>query len=648
MAQALLQRMNQGGVVAIEAPTGIGKTLAYLVAAMLSDRRVVISTHTKTLQDQIVDKDLTLLARLAQAMGRRLERATPDAPPADAEVVRTALMKGRSNYLCLARLDRHTAQRSFSFEEDDVFGQIRAWSQTTERGDRAELRVLNESDPRWFDVDARSEVCIGTKCPRYDACFVVRMRREAQRADIIIVNHHLLMSDLALRAQSRLSGDGRIHFEIVPEVDSLILDEAHGLEAVASDYFGGTVSRRMVERLTKDVTDFVAAAPETPAALGMSATQSGAAASDLFRSVPRSPGRARISRNAPEFEDARRRLESVEAHFERLAATLEEFQSGDLNAAHLARRARGLAESFRFVLRAEDPDFVYWSEVQSRNVALGASPIEVSNLLRLYLFERFHSVGLCSATLSTGGDMSYFLSSTGTPRDADAHVFTSPYDYRRQAALFVPRDAPDPDSVNAAEKVVSASRALIELVGGGALLLFTSVRSMNQAFKTLRGSLSFPCYVQGELPKRELIARFVDRAPAVLCATASFWEGVDIPGDPLRLVVIDRLPFESPADPLVAARAERARSRGENPFTHLHLPRAILRLKQGFGRLVRSRTDRGIVAVLDGRISDRSYGARFVEALPDVPCFRALDDLRAWWDRSAGDGPLDRHSEPTS
>jgi ATP-dependent DNA helicase DinG len=634
MAQALLRRLVDGGVAVVEAPTGVGKTLAYLVAALLSGRRVLISTHTKTLQDQIIGKDLEILRRIAKEMGLQLERATPEPPPdgGDPSVRRYALMKGRSNYLCLAKLEKKTRQGDLGFDDDDPWSTIAAWSQRTERGDRAELPLLSDHDPRWAEVDARSDTCTGVRCPQYDSCFVGRMRREAQGAEIIVVNHHLLLSDLALRARASLAAGGRMHFEVVPEVDSLILDEAHGLETVASEYFGGSVSGRMVDRLGRDVAEFLSAGSEAAAGVSVLATQATVGATELLRTVPQQPGRTRVTAHERAFESARDRLPTVRAGLESLSAALEALPSGDPAALNLARRSRDLAESFRFVLEAEDPAFVYWSESQGRSTTLGASPIDVANLLRAHLFDRFFAVGMCSATLATGGDLDYFLSATGAPTEADRMVLPSPFDYRRQAALFVPEDSGDPDAPTATDRLVRTSLELVDITGGGALLLFTSVRAMRAAHRRLRSECRLPCFVQGQFPKGELIRRFIEQAPAVLCATASFWEGVDIPGRALQLVVIDRLPFESPGDPLVAARAERARSRGANPFSSLFLPRAILRLKQGFGRLVRSPHDRGVVAVLDGRIRARAYGRRFIEALPEVPQFAATSDLRRWWE----------------
>lgn len=633
MAQAVLEALQVGGVVAVEAPTGVGKTLAYLVAAVLSGRKVIVSTNTKTLQDQIIDKDLGLLERILADVGLRLRRVSPaDGPAAEGEV-RYALMKGRSNYLCRARLDRRIDQGAFEFGERTSLTVIRDWARTTERGDRAEIAGLREDDPLWSELDARSEICTGSRCPLYEECFIGRMRREAQLADVIVVNHHLLLSDLALKARAELAGGGGFG-EVIPDAEALVIDEAHALEAVASDYFGGQISTRQFERLGRDVSAFLAEAPAgfdgTRASLLLSRVIG--SSTELFRRLPDTEGRARFSTRIGGMARAREALPEAESSLKTLAEVLDEAEGRDAAAGSLSQRARDLAVNLRFVLDASDDSYVYWSE-RSRNAGiLGASPIQVASLLQDHLFARFGAVALCSATLSTGSDgLGYFLGSVGAPPDTQSLVLESPYDFRRQAALYVPRTGFAPDAPNAAERFAAEAEGLVRLVGGGALLLFTSHRAMRQVHGLLQGRLPHPLLLQGQQPKRDLLRAFVEDAPAVLCGTASFWEGVDVPGEALQLVVIDRLPFDSPKDPLLAARAERLERQGGNAFSELQLPRAILRFKQGFGRLVRSKNDRGVVAVLDGRIATRGYGRRFIAALPNVRRVQSREDLETWW-----------------
>lgn len=633
MAEALSECFAEGGITVVEAPTGVGKTLAYLVPALLSGRRVVVSTHTKTLQDQIVDKDLPALADLLAHEGVALVRATHDARPGGG-TLRYALMKGRSNYLCLERLARRTRQSSFGFD-DDLLGEITAWSRASPRGDRAELSHLSEREPLWAELDARSETCLGTKCPHYDACFVTRMRQEAESSELIVVNHHLLLADIALQAQSSLTAGGRAFGRIIPPADVLVLDEAHTLEETASEFFGGRVSTRQVERLARDISTMVTERAEGFASdTAFEVTGAVMAGEAVFAALPRDEGRIRIAGAEPRGRFAAARAKAVAAGeaFGRLAERLEVSARGDGTVEALARRVRDLAESMRFVLEAADPDFVYWAERRGRHASLGASPVRVAQLLAEYLYPRFEAVALTSATLSAGrDDLRYFCEAVGVPDDAPTLVLGSPFNFAEQAALYVPSDAARPDEPRAVESLAAHGARLIDLVGGGAFFLFTSYRMMHAVHDRLRGKLRHRVLMQGEAPKRDLIARFIQEAPAVLFATASFWEGVDVPGDPLRLVLIDKLPFDAPNDPVVAARSELLEAGGRSAFAHYQLPRAILRLKQGFGRLVRTSSDRGIVAVLDRRVRTRSYGPRFMASLPPARRFTEFDDLHRWW-----------------
>ncbi len=617
MAEAIGDRIARGETAVIEAPTGVGKTLAYLVPALLSHKRVVVSTNTKNLQDQIVEKDLPMVARALAEAGIRLIRGDDE----DGDR-RFALMKGRANYLCLDRLDKRRVQQTFDFENGDLLGEIATWSRSTPRGDRAELTGLPERSSLWDELDARSERCTGARCPRYEECFVVRMRREAEAADLVVVNHHLLFADLAMKARARLVA-GRTFGEVIPRADVLILDEAHAVEEIAAEYFGGSASSGKLERLEQDL--------RAHPALAVEANRAVSAAGKVFGALPRDEGRIRIS-NAPHRAiDAARRL--LPAALDALAELADQLgRAQTIDAESLADRARALADGLRFVLSAEDPDYVYWIERDPRRATLGASPIEVGHLLETHLFEQFDSAILTSATLSADRDCGYFRRTIGAPADARELLLDSPFDYASRAALYLPADAPDPSAFDAADRIAALGRALIELVGGGALFLFTSHRMMRSVHARLAGVLPYPVLLQGDRPRHHLLAEFIQRSPAVLFATASFWEGVDVPGDPLRLVLIDRLPFDPPTDPLVVARSERCASEGKNAFVELQLPRAILRLKQGFGRLLRHRGDRGVVAILDRRIKTKSYGRRFLDALPEARPIHDLEALRAWWE----------------
>ncbi|MFO0724498.1 MAG: ATP-dependent DNA helicase [Myxococcota bacterium] len=628
MARIVERILSAGGVAAIEAPTGVGKTLAYLVPALLAGRRVIVSTHTKNLQDQIVERDLPLLARALGEVGVELSRAEVNPPPGPA--LRYALMKGRANYLCLERLDRRRRQGRLAFAQDPWIARLEEASTDAIHGDRAELGV--PEDAPWFDeLDARAETCLGLRCPRYDDCFVVKMRRQAAQSSVVIVNHHLLAADMALVAELALSGDGRSFGAVLPEADALIVDEAHALEEIAGDYFGGELSSQKIARLARDVSAI--ARERRGRALADKAQGVSTAVNNLFGLIPEGP--SRIPLDGPAAEELRDRLrekaQPVELALEALAAELLA-ESWDVEAEALARRSRTISEALAFVTRADSPDFAYWAERRQTGARLGASPIEVKGALEGALFARFPRVILTSATLTAGGEAGfrYFLERIGAPPVAERHVLETPFDYPRQAAIYVPKDLPAPDHAETPERLAHIGLELIELVGGGAFFLFTSHRAMQRAAAVMRPRLRFPLLVQGEGPRSRLVETFVERAPAVLLGTASFWEGVDVPGDPLRLVIIDRLPFASPADPVTAARIERFAARGQSAFSGYQLPQAILRLKQGFGRLVRGRTDRGVVAVLDPRIHERSYGAQFLSALPPATRVFDLPSLRTW------------------
>jgi ATP-dependent DNA helicase DinG len=657
MAESIFDRLLEGGVLAVEAPTGVGKTLAYLVPAILAKRkRVIVSTNTKTLQDQIIDKDLPLLVKVLKKAGLDLRRASADDEPTlfpPENEVRYALMKGRSNYLCLDRLDRKTRQRTLQLDLEDrvesdaphvLLEELLKWSKKTKTGDRAELSRLSEKTPIWKELDARSEICTGSRCPRWDQCFVVRMRREAQNAELVIVNHHLLLADLALKAEAELTRDGKMFGEVIPPAEALILDEAHSLEEIASDYFGGKVSSRKVEALARDIAAYISENPRS-IALDLELARAMTAAEQVFVDLPSIEGRFRIARNEdpdPALEPARTAQKKAAEALTALASSLTVETGGDLFAETLAKRTLELRDSIAFVLDAADADYVYWTERQQKSASLGASPIHVARILQRHFYPQFGAVVMTSATLAAGDHgCRYFLESVGAPSDTYEMVLGSPFDYPRQAALFLPSDAPDPDAHDSIRSLARIAKEAIDVVGGGALFLFTSHRVMLMVHQQLRLQLDYPVLIQGERPQRELLRLFVDQAPSVLFATASFWEGVDVPGDPLRLVLIDRLPFGSPSDPLAAARAERIEQAGDSAFNRFFLPRAILRLKQGFGRLIRSRDDRGVVAILDRRVQTRGYGKRFLRALPEAARIHDLDGLRAWLTSSDTRGDLE-------
>jgi len=637
MAERVAARLKSGGVSAIEAPTGIGKTLAYLVPSLLSGKRVVVSTHTKTLQDQIVAKDLPRLALAFAAGGLELARADLEGR---VRGLRYAPMKGRSNYLCLERLEKRNRQGRLGFvREDPLWGRIERWAQRTQRGDRAELVDVPEESGAFGEVDGRAETCLGSRCPAYEKCFVVRMRREAAESDLVIVNHHLLLADLAMRAEAALAGEGRSFGAVIPTSDALIVDEAHALEEIASDHFGGDVSSHKLARLSRDALQWISEREIAPL-LAEQVIEAVARTEAVFDTIPASAGRIRLP--SPELDRLPERAAKAEIALEALTMSLEGHIK-DPTAEGLARRAKQLSDSLRFVVSAQGDEYVYWAERRDKTARLGAAPIEVSSLLAEALYPIFPAVVMTSATLAVEGPrpFAYFLERVGAPEATHTLRLDTPFSYAEQAAIYTASDLPPPDGSGHIGAVIDRGRQLIERVGGGAFFLFTSHRAMSEAASVLRKQLRFPVLVQGEAPKMRLIEEFVARAPAVLLATASFWEGVDVPGDPLRLVMIDRLPFASPGDPVVAARIARLESRGEGAFEAYQIPQAVLRLRQGFGRLVRRKTDRGVVAILDSRVTSKAYGRRFLDALPPATRLHDLDALGRWAD-AHGLGPVRR------
>jgi ATP-dependent DNA helicase DinG len=632
MSKEVFQAFDSGSsYVAIEAPTGVGKTIAYLVPAFLSDKRVLISTNTKTLQDQIINKDLPFVARLLGEAGIDVVESDLQSLESAPNLKRFSVMKGRANYLCVERLERKGRQSQLPLAKSrDGLLKIIEWSSMTGRGDKSELAWLRDEDPQWGDVDARSDICLGRNCARYDDCFVVRMRRRAALADVIIVNHHLLMADLSMRATMSITGNSGFG-EVIPSADVLLIDEAHSLEEIASMYFGGEVSSRKIERLVKDTDNWILT-------LGMSVDLDAVLrnvtdrSKSLFAALPNQESRTRFD-NSERSLQARTHGNELIEELEVLARIVEnKADSLDPTGESIARRVSEISNAIRFVLEAKSDSYVYWSERNHRNSKLGASPIEVSQLLTENLFSQFSSVVMTSATLATKPEdgFKYFLDRVGSPPETSTVRLGTPFDFRAQSALFIPPELPEPDQPEYEASVAKIAKSVIDLVGGGALFLFTSKRVMKSMHRRLLDVLDYPVFMQGDAPKSVLLERFVAEAPAVLFATASFWEGVDIPGVPLQVVLIDRLPFASPGDPIVSARCERIETQGKSAFAKYQVPQAILRFKQGFGRLIRSTSDRGVVVVCDSRIKSRSYGRRFLKALPDAQRISDLGHLAVW------------------
>ena len=615
MARLALAALREGACALIEAGTGTGKTLAYLVPALLSGKKVVVSTATKTLQDQIFFKDIPLLSR---ALGVEI--------PA-------AYMKGRGNYLCRLRYERFSAEPRFpSREEAAAWPALREWADSTETGDRAELD-LPETFSTWREISATAEQCLGQRCPHWESCFVTEMRRRAQEARIVVVNHHLFFADAALRTR-----EGEPGVEVIPRADAVVFDEAHALEDVATAHFGLRVStyrmqelagdaRRALDEEARPLFEPLVSAVEQRAAGLFSALEE---KTGLLFSVRQGEGVVRLGREAAEAI-TRERDELLSA-LEELGEAASGEPSPELQA--IARRCQTIGAELRLLTSVEEGQtHVHFLERRGRGLFLQAAPIEVDGELARRVWSQLPAAILTSATLTVDGSFDHATRRLGLGRGERLVRLRveSPFDYRRQCALYLPRHLPDPQDPAFVDHAAAEIERLVEVTGGRAFALFTSVRNMNRACELLAPRLPYRVLLQGQLPKARLLSLFIEE-PSVLFATSSFWEGVDVPGPALSLVVIDRLPFASPGHPLVAARIEALRRRGIDPFSAYQLPQAAIALRQGFGRLVRSRSDRGIVAVLDRRIVTRGYGRIFLRTLPDVARLGRLDEVRAWWE----------------
>ncbi len=624
MARSVERSFNERGYLLAEAGTGTGKTLAYLVPALLSGRRVVVSTATKTLQDQIFFKDLPLLK---ERVGLEFE---------------AAFLKGRSNYLCLQRFEQFEKDPQFATrEEGRYWTTVKAWAQRTETGDRAELE-LPESFSAWSRLTTTSESCLGSKCPLYETCFVTRMRRHAEQADLLVVNHHLFFADLALRgASARRGGEGGV----LPFYDAVIFDEAHALEDAASGYFGVSMSNYRLDELARDATATLKEDDSRHGTLKALAARLRSHTDALFVQAPRIlglySGEGSVALQPDRMAKLSGTLEQLRESLSAISSFTESAREPELMA--LTRRSAEMVEELSFLEKVESREHVYWAEARGRGLFLKASPIDVAKELRSRLYGAVDTVVFTSATLAAEGRFDFFARRMGLYDDDGVPVTSvrtltvpSPFDFPRQSALYLPTHLPDPTAPGFIESAAEEIVKLCEVTGGRAFVLFTSLRNMERAYMLTQARLPYQVLIQGERPKQQLLEAFRE-APSVLFAAHSFWEGVDVPGDALSLVIIDRLPFASPGDPLVAARIKQLESKGEEPFDSYQVPQAALALRQGFGRLIRTQSDRGIVALLDRRIVTKNYGRAFLGSLPPA---KRLDDLRAldaWFNETSDD-----------
>ena len=606
LSEAVERVLRGGGVLLAEAGTGTGKTLAYLEPAASLNRRVVVSTGTKNLQEQLLGKDIPLLAR---ALGRDLS---------------VAVMKGRGNYLCRLRFRSFAQAGSFRrLEEIPLFRSVVDWAARTETGDRAEVEDLPDGVDFWREVSAAAENCLGQACTEFGSCWVTRMRQRALEADLVVVNHHLLCADLAVRDRSDFGS-------VIPEYDTLVVDEAHQLEDVATQYFGVQVTNRRLDELVHDTERELKAARLDAREVRAEAEGLSLRAERLFKVLQPLAGR----RLGPDWASPQVREEAraLLGRLEGLRTAVLALPERPEGLAAVATRAEEMRKEARFLLDAEDEGHVFFVDQRGRAIHLRATPIDVSERLRTLLFDGVRAVVLTSATLAVDGGFAFLRERLGLG-EVESAVLPSPFDYPSQAVLYVPRGMPEPVSPAFVERAAEEALGLLRISQGRAFVLCTSYANMHALAGRLAGQLDYPLFVQGESPKPVLLEEFRRTPHAVLVATSSFWQGIDVVGEQLSCVIVDKLPFASPGDPVVAARIDRLRSRGENAFADYQVPVAVLTLKQGLGRLIRSKTDRGILAVLDSRLVERPYGRRFVESLPPARLVHDLDAVREFFGR---------------
>lgn len=578
--------------VVIEAGTGTGKTLAYLIPAIRSGRKVVVSTATKSLQEQLFQKDVPFLQK----------HFAPN--------LKAALMKGRANFLCRQKVHQMDGQAALKgIDEFDWFSQIRDWEKLTETGDRAELTFLPDDADLWNRIDARSDLCTGQKCPEFHRCFITAMQQRAAEADLIVVNHHLFFADLAIRQDDFGS--------ILPEYAAVVFDEAHEIEDVASDYFGRRLSSYRFEELARDVEAMLRILKVDAGTLRRHLAALRERSRAFFERFPEREGRypfgpqdrkTFLDQNREAYDEVATAIKRVETELSAITPKPEEIIA-------LARRASETRRELAFLLDSEERSYVYWYERRGRGVFLAATPIDVSEILREKLFERFDTVVLTSATLSVGGNFDYLKQRLGV-HPAQEVVLPQEFDFAEQALLYIPREMPEVRHPGFAAAAAAEIERLLQISEGRAFCLFTSYAQMRDVYERVSSRISFPLLLQGTAPRSTLLERFRSTPGAVLFATASFWQGVDVPGSQLSCVIIDKLPFAVPSDPIVAARVRALQEDGRNAFTEYQIPEAVLALKQGFGRLIRTKTDRGILAILDNRIRRMHYGKIFIDSLP--------------------------------
>jgi ATP-dependent DNA helicase DinG len=607
---------HQAQMLAVEAETGIGKTLAYLIPAALSGQKIIVSTGTLNLQEQILNKEIPFIKKYI------------------APALKVVCVKGRQNYVCLFRAKQLLSANqhllfSEQFHDADALHQ---WLDQTEYGDRAELPWLTDDSPLWQQICSSATKCLGSRCQEQGACFINKLRKTAAAANIIIVNHHLFFSDLAIR---------RFGFgEVLPRYQSVIFDEAHHIEDIATRYFGTSFSHYQLLDLVKDIETLAQKSLARAERLKTAQiAQSLASQADEFaRLFPSQRGRYPLNDIIAQIDNWEAEVAKLDSAIANLSKQLEspalksELWEGP------RRRSFELKETLSTITAGMLPSYVYWCEKHERTISLSASPIDVSIELQKFLYSQVGSLIFTSATLTTGSSFDYTLKRLGLGNDTKTLQLSSPFDYPNRTKLYVPANGfPEPNNPKYADALEQQIFDILLTSKGRALVLFTSFKAMNQVYSFLVNTIPFPVYKQGDAPKTLLLEQFQQETHSVLLAVASFWEGVNVPGESLSCLIIDKLPFEVPSDPVIMARIEQIKNSGGNPFFDFQVPRAVLSLRQGLGRLMRSTADQGLLAVMDIRLFSKGYGKHFLKSLPASPIIRNLDDVTTFFTEALGE-----------
>ncbi len=596
MADVVQQALQDGSTLVVEAGTGTGKTFAYLVPALLSGQKVIVSTGTKNLQDQLYHRDLPSVLDILKLP------------------LRVALLKGRANYLCKYRLDISVLEgRLRSRTQVSYLHTIRQWSGRTDSGDIAEVRDVPEDAPVWPMVTSTVDNCLGAECPSYKGCYVMEARRKAQEADLLVINHHLMFADMALKE----SGFG----ELLPGANAFIIDEAHTLPEVATQFFGQSLSGRQLHELCKDTRTEHLGAGGDMTDLADACDQLDKAVNDFRLALGKDQGRMAWGqiKNTKKIKDA---LAQMQQKLGALSDWLEHAAARSKGLESCWRRSQEFGGRMEKLIRSEDENHIQWLDVHKRSFVFHLTPLDIAPAFQEHKQAHSSAWIFTSATLAIDNDFSHFTRRLGI-EECTTRQFDSPFDYARNAMLVAPQNMPDPNSEHYTDAVIDYAMPLIEASKGRTFLLFTSYRALRRAQDLLDGKLDYPLLVQGDSPRDLLLETFRKEGNAVLLGTSSFWEGVDVRGSALSLVIIDKLPFASPGDPVLQARIEQIKKSGHNAFFDFQLPNAVINLKQGVGRLIRDVSDKGVMVICDPRLTGKSYGKVFLKSLP--PMRRVID-----------------------